>query len=115
MCPWNDKFAGAWYVGRAASFPAADGQRPAWCTKGSLPPHGEGGPTPRGQPRLLRALRTTIDPRLDQLSGGLLCSRGRLAAFAWIPSPRDQIVLRNMLLEHRQIAPPIACSVFELA
>src|SRR4051795_6812897 len=65
--------------------------------------------------RLLRALRTAVDPSLNQLSGDLLGSGGGLAAFAWMPSPCDQIVLRNMLLQHCEIASPIACSVFELA
>src|SRR5256714_9953619 len=65
--------------------------------------------------RLLRALGAAVDPSLNQLSGNLLGSGGGLAAFPWMPSPCDQIVLRNMLLQHREIASPIACSVFELA
>jgi hypothetical protein len=49
----------------------------------------------------LRALRSTDDPGLDQFPGGFLISRSGFAAFSGIPSPSHQIVLGNMLLQHR--------------
>src|SRR5450755_423607 len=49
----------------------------------------------------LRALSSTIDPGLDQFPGGFLTSRSGFAAWSGIPPPSHQIVLGEMLLQHR--------------
>jgi hypothetical protein len=49
----------------------------------------------------LRALRSTVDPGLDQFPGGFLTSRSGFAAWSGIPPPSHQIVLGEMLLQHR--------------
>src|ERR1019366_3563164 len=45
-----------------------------------------------------RALRSTVDPGLDQIPGGFLTSRSGFAAYSGIPPPSHQIVLGDMLL-----------------
>jgi hypothetical protein len=49
----------------------------------------------------LRALRSTVDPGLDQFPGGFLTSRSGFAAWSGVPPPSHQIVLGEMLLQHR--------------
>jgi hypothetical protein len=49
----------------------------------------------------LRALRSAVDPGLDQFPGGFLTSRSGFAAWSGIPPPSHQIVLGEMLLQHR--------------
>jgi hypothetical protein len=56
----------------------------------------------------LWALRSTVDPGLDQIPGGFLASRSGFAACSRIPSPGHEIVLGYVLLQHRQVASAIA-------
>jgi hypothetical protein len=63
---------------------------------------------------LLRTLSTTVDPRLHQLACHFLTTRRRFSAFARIPAPGDQVVLRNVLFEQCEISASIAILVSDL-
>ena len=48
---------------------------------------------------LLRTLRAAFDPSLHQLAGCFLVSRSRLAALARVPTPSNEVVFSDMLLQ----------------
>ena len=61
-----------------------------------------------------RTFCSAIDPRLHQKPGCLLVTRSGIAAFTGIPSPSNQIVLCDVLLQSRQITAAIQFNVFQL-
>src|SRR5207244_6955933 len=63
---------------------------------------------------LLRALRAAVDPRLDQFSEHLLAARRRLASFARLPAPGDEVVFRHVLVQELEIAAAVARRILDL-
>jgi hypothetical protein len=62
----------------------------------------------------VRALGAGINPRLDELTQPLLRSRSGIAPKSWIPSPGDEVIRREVLMEQRQVASAIAAGILEL-
>src|SRR5262245_54091725 len=62
----------------------------------------------------LRTLRAGIDPVFDQLAEPFLAAWRGLAARARAPAPADEIVVREVLVQEREVAPAIACGIFHL-
>ena len=62
----------------------------------------------------MRALGAGIYPRLDKLTQPLLRSRSGIAPKSWIPSPGDEVIRREVLMEQRQVASAIAAGILEL-
>ena len=62
----------------------------------------------------MRALGAGINPRLDELTQPLLRSRSGIAPKSWIPSPGDEVIRREVLMEQRQVASAIAAGILEL-
>jgi hypothetical protein len=59
-------------------------------------------------------LRAGIDPSLNQLAGQILSTGRGVAASSRVPAPSDQIVLRHMRLQQREVAPAIAVTILHL-
>ena len=62
----------------------------------------------------LWTLGAGINPRLDQLTQPRLRSRNGSAPRSRIPAPGDEIILREVLMEQRQVASAIAAGILEL-
>ena len=62
----------------------------------------------------MRALGAGINPRLDELTQPRLRSRSGIAPKSWIPSPGDEVIRREVLMEQRQVASAIAAGILEL-
>ena len=62
----------------------------------------------------LRAQRSGVDPRLDQFSEQRLRARSGVASGARLPAPRNQIVVRQVLMQERKVAAAIAISGLKL-
>jgi hypothetical protein len=62
----------------------------------------------------LGTLRSSIDPRLDQLAEQRLAAGSGLATVALLPSPSHQVIVSEMFVQQRQIAPAVAIAIFEL-
>jgi hypothetical protein len=62
----------------------------------------------------LGTVRSTIDPRLDQLTKQRLIAGSRFASRARLPSPSYEVIVCEMFVEQRQIAPAVPIAVFEL-
>src|SRR4051794_24766322 len=67
-----------------------------------------------GQRTGLWAVGAGINPRLDKLTEPLLRSRNGSTAKSRIPAPGNEVILREMLMEKRQVASAIAGWIFEL-
>jgi hypothetical protein len=63
---------------------------------------------------VLRTSGARIDPGVDEFTEELLRPRCRFAAFPWLPSPRHQVVLREMLMEQLQAATSVSLRIFYL-
>src|SRR5712671_1426922 len=68
---------------------------------------------PRGSPS--RARRAAVDPGLDQLARPLLGAGRRHAAGSRVPAIGHQVVLGDVLVDLRKVAPAVAVAVLELA
>src|SRR3954469_17096901 len=64
--------------------------------------------------RASRALRAGVDPGLDQLAHPFLRPGGGAAAGGGVPTPRDQVVMRDVLVQEREIAAAVAGGVLYL-
>jgi hypothetical protein len=62
----------------------------------------------------LGTLRSSIDPRLDQLAEQRLAAGSGLATGTRLPSPSHQVIVSEMFVQQRQIAPAVAIAIFEL-
>src|SRR5689334_15507543 len=63
---------------------------------------------------LVRTRRPALDPCLRELAELRLRAGRGITAFVWRPAPRDEIVVRQMLLQLRERAPAIAVLVLDL-
>src|SRR5262245_30146437 len=61
------------------------------------------------------ALRPRINPCLYRLTKQRLAAGGGFAAYAGLPSPCHQIVLREMIMQERQVTAAVPIEVFELS
>src|SRR5690349_4948401 len=59
-------------------------------------------------------MRSGIDPGLNELTQSSLRSRRRGAAAAWVPAPGDQIVVRNVLVQEREVTAAVAFGILQL-
>src|ERR1700730_9858402 len=64
--------------------------------------------------QLSGTLRAGINPSLNQLAGQILSAWRGVAAGSRVPAPSDQIVLRHMRLQQREVAPAIAVTILHL-
>src|ERR1044071_9317929 len=64
--------------------------------------------------RGLGALRSGIDPSLDELAGLFLRTGCRLPSRPRIPGPRDKVILGNMLVKQREVAAAVQLHVLDL-
>src|SRR5262245_1160751 len=62
-----------------------------------------------------RTLGAAVDPSSDQLAEHVLRAGRRLAAAARLPSPGDQLILRQVVVQQFQIAAAVALRVLDLA
>jgi hypothetical protein len=62
----------------------------------------------------LGTIRSTIDPRLDQLTKQRLIAGSGFASRARLPSPSYEVIVCEMFVEQRQIAPAVPIAIFEL-
>jgi hypothetical protein len=62
----------------------------------------------------LGTLRSSIDPRLDQFAEQRLAAGSGLATGARLPSPSHQVIVSEMFVQQRQIAPAVPIAIFEL-
>lgn len=60
------------------------------------------------------ALRSRINPGLDQLAEQCLVTRSRFAPHTGLPPPSHKIIMGEMIVQLCQIAAPISIGVFEL-
>src|ERR671935_1325917 len=63
----------------------------------------------------LRAQRSGIDPRLNQVSEQRLRAGGGVASGARLPAPCNEIVARQVLVEERKVATAVAVGILDLA
>src|SRR5438552_3254018 len=56
-----------------------------------------------------------IDPGLNKLTQSSLRSGRWSAAATWVPAPGQQIVVRNVLVQKREVATAIALGVLQLS
>jgi hypothetical protein len=59
-------------------------------------------------------LRSGIDPRLDQLAKQRLAAGSGVSTGARLPSPSHEVIVSEMFVQQRQIAPAVPIAVFEL-
>ena len=64
--------------------------------------------------RALRAMCAGIDPGLDKLAEPRLRAGGRHAASAGVPTPGDQVVLGDVLMQQGQVAAAVTRPIFHL-
>src|SRR2546430_1704491 len=64
--------------------------------------------------RFSGARRSGLDPCAHELSQLFLRARSRIAPFARMPPPRDQIILRQMLVQELKATAPVSLGILEL-
>jgi hypothetical protein len=62
----------------------------------------------------LWALSAAFDPSLDQVTQLFLAAGGWIAPGSWIPTPRNQVVARQVFMQQLKAASTIALRVFDL-
>src|SRR5262249_59007366 len=63
----------------------------------------------------LGTLCSSIDPRLDQLAKQRLAAGSGLATGGRLPPPSHQVIVSEMFVQQRQIAPAVGIAMFELS
>src|SRR5690348_8460804 len=69
----------------------------------------------RGRTYASRTLGTGVYPGLDEISEQFLGTRGRVAAFAGLPAPCDEIVAGGVIVQARKVAPAVALRILQLS
>src|SRR5579871_417774 len=59
-------------------------------------------------------LSAGIDPRLDQLPEHLLAAGSGRAPLAGVPSPADDIVISDVIVQELEVAPAVAAGILDL-
>ena len=68
----------------------------------------------RGSQYSLWADGAGLDPGARQVSQSLLRTRRGIATLPWVPSPRNKIVVRKMVMQEFKVAPAVSLRILEL-